>query len=220
MGIPREVPGLSAQAINFIKHKAYALIDTVGFTYSDRDDLEHELLLDLLQRLPRFNPERAQFMTFVVRVVDNKIASIIEDRTRPLYDFRLHAYSLNERMRGPDGCIMERGDEIDLDDYLQRTGWQSRPLHELLNLRADVERILPSLPLDLRDLCVRLQSQNIKSISIETGVPRYRLYAAVKRLRVLFEQAGLGVYVGSSKPSDPTGERPVQSSPSRKRGQL
>jgi len=196
MGIPREVPGLSAQAINFIKHKAWTLMGTVGFTYSDRDDLEQELLIDLLRRLPRFDPERAQFMTFVVRVVDNKIASIIEDRTRPGHDIRLREYSLNERMRDAEGLIIERGDEIDLDDYLQRTGWQSRPLHELLNLKADVERVLPGLPPDLRELCDRLQSQNVTSISAETGVPRYRIYAAIIRLRRIFEDAGLRDYIG------------------------
>lgn len=112
MGIPREVPGLSAQTINLIKHKAWSLIGTVGFTWSDRDDLEQELVLDILRRLPRFDPERAQLMTFIVRVVDNKIASMIEARTCPTSDFRLHAYSLNEHVRDSDGFTVERGDEI------------------------------------------------------------------------------------------------------------
>ena len=149
-----------------------------------------------MRRLPRFDPERAQLITFVARVLDNKIASIIEARTCPTNDFRLHAYSLNERMRDSDGCIIERGDEIDLDDYLQRAGWQSRPLHELLNLKADVECMLPALPPDLRELCVRLQSQNVTDISVETGVPRYRIYAAITRLRRIFEEAGLRDYIG------------------------
>ncbi len=218
MGIPREVPGLSAQTINLIKHKAFSLIGTVGFTWSDRDDLEQELVLDVLRRLPRYDPERAQLITFVAHLLDNKIATIIKSRTGPTNDFRLRAYSLNEHMRDSEGLVIERGDEIDLDDYLLRTGWQTRPLFELLDLKADIERILPSLPSDLRELCIRLQTQNVTEISIETGVPRYRIYAGIAKLRTLFEQAGLGAYVSSSQPSEP-GERPVPSSPTGKRGQ-
>ena len=195
MGIPRNIPGLNSQTINLIKHKAWGLIGSVGFTWSDRDDLEQELVIDILQRLPKFDPDRAQLATFIVRLVDNKIASMIEARKSRLFDFRRHAYSLNEITHDTEGWIIERGDEIDEDDYLLRTGWQCRPAHELLNLKADIERILPTLPPELRELCLRLQTQNVTDISVETGVPRYRIYADIARLRDIFAQAGLKDYL-------------------------
>lgn len=197
MGIPRNIPGLNSQTINLIKHKAWGLIGTIGFTASDRDDIEQELAIDILRRLPKFDPERAQLATFIARIIDNKIASIIESRKSRFYDFRMHSYSLNEHIQDTDGWVIERGDEIDEDDYLQRAGWQGRPAYELLNLRADIARILPCLPPELRELCLRLQTQNVTDISVETGVPRYRIYANIARLRELFLCAGLGVYVGS-----------------------
>lgn len=195
MGIPRNIPGLSAQTINLIKHKAWTLIGTIGFTISDREDLEQELALDILRRLPKFDPERAQLMTFIARIIDNKIASIIEARKSRFYDFRLHSYSLNEHTQDAEGCVVERGDEIDEDDYLQQTGWRYRTAYELMNLKADIARILPCLPPELRELCYRLQSHNVTDISAETGVPRYRIYAEIARLRDVFEQAGLRDYL-------------------------
>lgn len=195
MGIPRHIPGLSAQAINLIKHKAWTLIGTIGFTISDRDDLEQELALDILRRLPKFDPERAQLMTFIARIIDNKIASIIEARKSRFYDFRLHSHSLNEHTQDAEGWTIERGDEIDEDDYLQHTGWHCRPACELLDLKADVARILPRLSPELRELCSRLQTQNVTDISADMGVPRYRIYAEIARLRDAFEQAGLREYL-------------------------
>jgi RNA polymerase sigma-70 factor, ECF subfamily len=195
MGIPRDIPGLNTQTINLIKHKAWGLIGTIGFTASDRDDIEQELAIDVLRRLPRYNPERAQLATFIVRIIDNKIASIIEARKSRFYDFRLHAYSLNEHTQDTEGWIIERGDEIDEDDYLQRTGWRCHHAHDLMNLKADIARILPTLPPELRDLCSRLQNQNVTDISAETGVPRYRIYAEIGRIREVFEQAGLRDYL-------------------------
>lgn len=195
MGIPRHIPGLSAQTINLIKHKAWTLIGTIGFTISDRDDIEQELAIDILRRLPKFDPQRAQLMTFITRVIDNKIASIIESRKSRFYDFRLHSYSLNEHTQDTEGWVIERGDEIDEDDYLQQTGWHSRPACELIDLKTDIARIFPCLPPELRELCFRLQTQNVTDISAQTGVPRYRIYAEIAKLRDVFEQAGIRSYL-------------------------
>ena len=71
--------------------------DRSGFTESDRDDLEQEMMLDLLQRLPKYNPDRAQRNTFIARVVEHKIATLIEARKAGLRDYRLCRCSLNDR---------------------------------------------------------------------------------------------------------------------------
>ncbi|MHB1459470.1 MAG: sigma-70 family RNA polymerase sigma factor, partial [Armatimonadota bacterium] len=76
MSIPRSIPGLNDQVINLIKHKAWSLIGNIGFTKSDRDDIEQELALDLIRRLHRFDSDRSQLATFAAHILDKKIASI------------------------------------------------------------------------------------------------------------------------------------------------
>lgn len=195
MGIPRDIPGLSSQVINLIKHKAWSLIGTIGFTISDRDDLEQELALDLLKRLPKFDPDRAQLITFITRILDNKIASIIEARKSGAFDFRMHSFSLNELIEDCDGYIIERGDEIDEYDYFSRARGQSLTAIELAELRTDISRSILDISPDLLELCHYLQMLNVTDISAATGIPRQRIYADISRLRVIFEDAGLRDYL-------------------------
>ena len=68
MGI-KHCEGIDEYAVQIIKFKAKQLVGRVGLTDSDREDLEQEMILDLLQRLPKYNPDRAQRNTFIARVV-------------------------------------------------------------------------------------------------------------------------------------------------------
>src|SRR5262245_46018624 len=60
---------LTDYAKTFIRLKARRLIGHYGFTQSDRDDIERELMLDLLARLVHFDTEKGRLVTFVRVVV-------------------------------------------------------------------------------------------------------------------------------------------------------
>ncbi len=60
MGFDKHDHGIDPYAIRLIKYKARTLVGKAGFTASDREDLEQELILDLLHRLPRYDRNRAQ----------------------------------------------------------------------------------------------------------------------------------------------------------------
>ncbi|MCL5103670.1 MAG: RNA polymerase subunit sigma-24 [Armatimonadetes bacterium] len=195
MGIPRGFGGLDAQMINLIKHKAWGLVGTIGFTISDRDDIEQELALHLIKCLPRFDSERGRPMTFVARVLDNKIATMVEARMTQYYDFRMHSFSLNELCQDVQEFTDERGEEMDEDGYLIRSGHQSRPSLEMLEMCVDLERVVSRLPRRLRELCRHLQIGNVTEVSRATGVPRGRVYLDIARLKTIFEDAGLGEYL-------------------------
>ena len=49
MGFENRYDGIDDYAVRLIKHKARQLIGSAGFTESDRDDLEQDLMLDLLR---------------------------------------------------------------------------------------------------------------------------------------------------------------------------
>ena len=188
--------GIDEYIVKTIKAKAIKLVGSFGFTDSDRRDLQQEMILDLLRRLPKYNPERAQFTTFIARVVNNKVATIIEAQKAGMRDYRLCYCSLNDRLEYDEHGWVERMEIIDQDDYFQGTGRRSRPVNELHDLSIDVERIMEKLPHDLSDLCERFKAgDTITEISHETGIPRGTLYDRLKRINAIFENKGLREYL-------------------------
>ena len=195
MGFDNQYDGIDPYAVRLIRYKARRLIGQAGFTASDREDIEQELVLDLLRRLPKYNPKRAQLNTFIARVVEHKIASLIEARKAGIRDYRRCPFSLNDRFEDEEGRSVERVDTLDQEDYLLRTGAQSRPSDELSALTIDVAAVLESLPPELRELCRRLKAESVTEISRDTGVPRGTIYEGIKKLREIFEDAGLRDYL-------------------------
>lgn len=195
MGYENRYQGIDDYAVRIIRYKARQLVGRVGFTESDRQDLEQEMVFDLLRRLPKFKPERAQRNTFIARVVEHKIATIIEAQKAGMRDYRLCSCSLNDRFENEEGGSVERIDTINQDDYLQRTGKLSRPISDLRGLSIDVRSAVEKLPPELRELCKRLQVESVTDISRDTGIPRGTIYESIKKLRALFEDAGLKDYL-------------------------
>jgi len=195
MGYENRYQGIDDYAVRIIRYKARQLVGRVGFTESDRQDLEQEMVFDLLRRLPKFKPERAQRNTFIARVVEHKVATIIEAQKAGMRDYRLCSCSLNDRFENEEGGSVERIDTINQDDYLQRTGKLSRPISDLRGLSIDVRSAVEKLPPELRELCKRLQVESVTDISRDTGIPRGTIYESIKKLRMLFEDAGLKDYL-------------------------
>jgi len=195
MGIGKRCEGIDEYAVRIIKFKARQLVGLVGLTESDREDLEQEMILDLLQRLPKYNPDRAQRNTFIARVVEHKIASIIEARKAGLRNYRLCNCSLNECIEDEEGFSVERMETIDQEDYLRMTGGLSHPFSELRDLSVDVRQAIKKLPPELRELCRRLNVNTITELSRDTGIPRGTIYESIKKLRSILEDAGLKDYL-------------------------
>ncbi len=195
MGVDNSDDGIDPYAAGLIKYKARKLVGKAGFTASDREDIEQELRLDLLRRLPKYNPKRAQRNTFIARVVEHRVASLIEAQKAGIRDYRRCRCSLNECFEDADGRSVERVDTFDQEDYLLRTGAQSRPSEELSALAIDVAAVLETLPPELRELCRRLKAETVTEISRDTGVPRGTIYESIKKLREIFKDAGLRNYL-------------------------
>ncbi len=195
MGFDNHPEAVDEYAVRLIKYKARQLVGRVGFTESDREDLEQEMLLDLLRRLPKFNPKRAQRNTFIARVVEHKIATIIESQKAGMRDYRRCRCSLNDRFDDEEGGSVERMETIDQEDYLRRTGKLARPAWELRDLSLDVQKTIEKLPPELRELCKRLDTDTVTEISRDTGTPRGTIYESIKKLRAIFEDAGLRDYL-------------------------
>jgi len=63
-----------------IRYKARRMVGKAGLTSSDVDDIAQDICLDLLSRWPTYRPERAQSSTFIARLVEHKLATILRHR--------------------------------------------------------------------------------------------------------------------------------------------
>ena len=178
-------------AIYLISYKIGRIIGILGFTFDDKEDLEQDLILHLLESWPQFDSQRGAVKTFINCVLDNRIRQIIESKKTQKSGFGKWTISLDERIEGEDGGIVTRIDAIDREEYMLRIGKIRRPVMDECELRMDVERVLSRLSPELRDLCERLMTQNVTEISEETGIPRHRFYPSIRKLRCIFEEAGL-----------------------------
>lgn len=186
---------LSDYAKKTIRHKARSLVGRKGFTMDDIDDIEQEMTLDLIERMPKFDPDKAAQSTFIARVIDHKISKILRHRTQEMRDFHRESCSLNDLIEDSDGGVVERIHTLDREGVDLCAGGHSRTCNEDAQLRFDVSLVISGLPKDLKALAEHLMTETFTEASKSLGVPRATLYGARDRLRRIFEDAGLKEYM-------------------------
>ncbi|MBK8482312.1 MAG: sigma-70 family RNA polymerase sigma factor [Proteobacteria bacterium] len=209
MGRDNRYEGLDEYAVKIIRHKARQLVGRAGLVAADRDDLEQDMVMDLLRRLPRFDPSKAKRETFISRIVEHRVATIIETQKAGLRDYRCNAGSLDERRADEGGGTGDMPPVLDQDSYRRETLGTARQDEDLRDLRRDIAMVVEDLPSDLRELCRRLLTSTVSEVSRETGVPRGTIYESVQKLRSRFEKGGLAAYLDGADTSRraPVGNR-------------
>ena len=163
-----------------IRHKTRQMIGKAGLTASDLEDIEEDLVLDLLERLPRYDPAKSSEYTFALRVVEHRIARILARRSAAMRDWRTQMRSLSEPV------LDDEGRQTQLAETLPGP---EGPAREALMDLADV---LEQLPERLRALAKRLPETTIRQIAQELGVSRRTVHRWVGELRAHLEEKGFG----------------------------
>jgi RNA polymerase sigma-70 factor (ECF subfamily) len=187
--------GINDYAAELIRHKARQLVGKAGFSWTDIEDMEQEMTLDLLSRMSNFDPDKATYNTFAARIVEHKISKLFRHRKREIRDYRREACSLDDPIEDPEGKTIRRAHTIGQDEADIRLGRRTRAHEEEAQLRIDVSLVLARLPDDLREVAERLKVETISKAARSLGIPRNTLYGSVKRLRLLFEDYGLRDYL-------------------------
>ena len=187
----RKTQELSRYAMDLIRCKARQLIGKAGFTRSDVEDIEQDLALDLLERLPKYDASKAAETTFVARVVERKISKLLRHRAQERRYYGRVSCSLDDLVEDGDGRSIARSGIIGG----AQPGDAACGADEATNRRHDVSRVLDRLPEDLRGIAERLRTRTVMETAKDLGVPRTTLYGAVNRIRTVFEEAGLRDYL-------------------------
>lgn len=163
-------------AATLIRVKARQLVGRYGFARSDREDIEQDLILHLLQKLRHFDPKRGSENTFVSRITNRKIASIIRQRTAAKRDFR--------RL-----TLIEDATERDRDD-----AWSVGP-ESTQDLEIDMTDAIRRLDSDSRRLCGLLRTGSITEAARRMGITRDAARGRIANLRKLLTDSGIEIYV-------------------------
>jgi len=190
MNLRNRFDGIDGHTVRVIQHKAKQLVGHYGFTVSDREDLEQELMLDLLKRLPQFDPKQANRKTFVDRVITHGVASLIACQKAKMRDYRRNGGSLNEKVDSPEGDRVERADLLEAETYQP-----GRPDEEVCLLKLDVQAIVARLPDELGVLVISLGTRSVTEIAREMGIPRNVLCKRIEKLRQSFGNAAMRKYL-------------------------
>lgn len=148
--------------------KAWRLVGRLGFSAADRDDLEQHLLLKLLERWPRYNPQRGTPQRFITWSLHRCVVDIVRQQLR-------------QRGRKPHS----------LDDASVALPPVADPTPAVA-LRLDVAEVLAKLPPSLRAIAESLQTHSVAEISRELGLSRQAVRRAMGRIRAAFEREGFG----------------------------
>jgi len=192
---PHEIAPALARAADLIRRKARRLARRRDFLRADEEDVAQVLTARVLARLPGFDPAAIGLDAFLRRVVNQGASVLIRDR----HASKRHdpgAASLDHA--GPGG----RAAGVPDGRRAAHRGTARRPAQDQADLAADVGAFLRGLPPEERALAEALLREGaVAAAARAAGVPRGRVYAALRRWEGRARAVGLDAYL-ENPPAD------------------
>jgi RNA polymerase sigma-70 factor (ECF subfamily) len=175
--------------ITLIRVKSKSVIGKAGLRPEDIEDVMQDIILDILLRLPNFDPEKSSRHTFIDDLANNRIARMLCDRSCSKRNYKLEPASLDTIADNA-----QAGDAVSEEAAPWNSGERTLSDFEVFELREDIVRVLEKLPPKMRGICVMLMQNNICAVAAETGIPKATLIAHLKKIRNHFENSGMENY--------------------------
>ncbi|GAB0057950.1 hypothetical protein SIID45300_02284 [Candidatus Magnetaquicoccaceae bacterium FCR-1] len=166
--------GIDTNAIRVIRFKARQLSRLPGFSSSEIEDLEQEMVIDVLRRMPNFDPERAGLPTFISRIIGHCAATLVTRNRVDSLEGKMTRFSL---------------DELETGIASEMTGTHSGMDH--IHLAIDIGRLLCRLPNEHRRICQLLVLLDKPAIPQRLGMGRTTFYRRLGEIRSHFREAGM-----------------------------
>lgn len=167
--------------------EARRLARSLGLPAEDHDDFRHDLLVDLLPRLPAYDPARGTlggFARVCMRHAALRIAQQHLHRRRVA-----RTISLNDPLPGGDG--------LTLADILSEAdgygSWCGQPTDRIaaLERRLDLERAAGAIDPEDRPLCAALSAKTPHQLAAQGVLPRARIYRRIREMRLRLLASGI-----------------------------
>jgi RNA polymerase sigma-70 factor (ECF subfamily) len=155
-----------------IRIKVKEVIGRYGYTRSDREDLEQDLRLHLLENVHRYTPDRGTWETFAKTMVHRWLAHLIDDRCAA----KRHWSKAVPMVNGTEEAVLASSG---YDDSEQR------------DRRMDVAEAIAELPPELKEIAEALMSKRPASLFREAVCSEWEVRMRMRRLREIFAAKGL-----------------------------
>jgi len=161
----------------------------------DVEDVQHDLIAEVLRRLPKFNGDRAGVKTFICRIINNKIADLLKSHDAESRG-NGHAHeSLDDWIHDETGTWVRRDTTVDEVRLRAHRRVTPRVGQEQRDLEVDMADTIAGLPPKEQALCARLSAESPTEISRATGSSRSGIYKAIAAIRDAFTKAHLHLYI-------------------------
>jgi len=156
----------------------------------EREDIRQDLLLDLLTRLPAFDPARGSLAAFATICFRHHGARLAE-RIRRERD-RRHPAALDDSTAGEDG-----EEALTLADLIPESeghaAWCGQPTDRIAALERRLDLGRAGTALDARDhpLCAALAEHTPHELGRHGPLPRSVLYRRIREMRLRLLAAGI-----------------------------
>lgn len=177
-----------------VRRKVKQLIGRAGFTKQDREDLEQDIFVRVLQSLPAFDPERAHQNAFITTVIERYVANILRNKQAAKRDHR-RVCSLNVMIQVTEEGPTELAQTIGERELDARLGRQRRTDEELVELAIDLADVTAAFPESWRTLLELRKTLTMSEAATEMDVPRTTLNNWMRHIRKRFEKAGMRDYL-------------------------
>ena len=199
---------LDADIRYLIRTKARQLCRTPGFARHERDDLEQELTLRLLQRLRAFDSAKASFYCFALVVLDRVAIHLREARSAACRSDS-GTISLESRVIGSEGKPSSLAALVGDDERSNRVGRYTASQTETIDTSIDVQTVVAELSGHLQELSQQLVTANRTEIAQSTGLPLKDVRRRIRIIGNALEEAGLKNDDSLARPSAGSGSSPV-----------
>jgi RNA polymerase sigma-70 factor (ECF subfamily) len=166
---------------------ARALCRSLRLPAHDHEDLRQDLLVDLLARLPAFDPSKSVFEAFA-RVCIRHAAARLASKIRRERAGR-HPRSLDDTIPDSDGLSL--ADTIGEDQGYGAWCGQQTDAIAALERRLDLARAADAIPATDHTLCAQLSVHTPHQLGELGAMPRMRIYRRIREMRLLLLAAGI-----------------------------
>ena len=155
----------------------------------EREDLGQDLLVDLLRRLPAYDPSRGSIGAFAGIVLRNQASRIAMRHHRQRRAQGGTMLSLEVPLAGTREPV---GDTLTEDDGLAAWHGQTCCAADVTELHLALQAALARLPAEDRRLCAALAHRPVTALATEGFGSRSALYRRLADLRHVLTAQGLG----------------------------
>jgi len=191
--------GIDSFTIKTVRTKARELTRTPYFSAYEQEDLEQELIVYLLTRLPLKDFMHKHSKAGVIKkLVDERAIQLIRNITFKKRKSALSVLSLQQPVTAEDA----QRETLLIDIIPDSASFYEEPYsHDECEIgcQIDIRRTVENMQeapgsLRLGELCELLQTMSVTDISKSKGISRETIYQSLSKIRQVFLEADLKIY--------------------------